>query len=134
MSTRFDFAGLTRPKTPNTYLLAPPGLCRSATPDREAPVFAVPPQELFEAAKAAVSDLPRTEEIRADEGERAIAFIAKTKLMGFKDDVDIRVLPAEGGSSLAVYSRSRIGKSDLGANKKRVEALLNEIEARVSAR
>ena len=43
----------------------------------------------------------------------------QSKLFGFVDDVEIRF--CEGGA--AVRSSSRVGKSDLGANKKRVEQL-----------
>ena len=50
--------------------------------------------------------------------------------MRFKDDVDILVLPVEGHdhqSTLAIYSGSRLGYSDLGTNGKRVNALLTAL-------
>lgn len=50
---------------------------------------------------------------------------AETFWYGFKDDVAIRIKPAEGGGSIVdVRSISRVGGSDLGANAERVEAFL----------
>ncbi|NJN74430.1 MAG: DUF1499 domain-containing protein [Limnothrix sp. RL_2_0] len=43
----------------------------------------------------------------------------KTKLMGFVDDVEF----FHGGSAIQVRSASRLGKSDLGLNRKRVEEI-----------
>ena len=66
-----------------------------------------------------------------DEENHRISVVAVTSFLRFKDDVDIRVLPEpdlpEGkiGCRLAIYSRSRIGYSDLGANQKRVEDLFS---------
>jgi uncharacterized protein (DUF1499 family) len=37
----------------------------------------------------------------------------------------------DGGSTLAVYSRSFYGRSDLGANKKRLDAWLEQLAARL---
>ena len=53
--------------------------------------------------------------------------------MRYKDDISILVLPARGeesGSELAIYSRSRVGYSDMGANRKRVLGLLKRLKDR----
>lgn len=42
----------------------------------------------------------------------------RTPLWGFVDDFEVRIEPA----GVAIRSASRVGKSDLGANRKRVEA------------
>lgn len=39
----------------------------------------------------------------------------------FLDDVWVAVLPEAGGSRLHIRSQSRVGRSDLGVNKRRVE-------------
>ena len=59
-----------------------------------------------------------------------LRYIAKTALLGFKDDVDIEIIPIdENATTLAIYSRSRVGYSDLGANQKRVEELIAQLTA-----
>lgn len=53
---------------------------------------------------------------------------ATTFWYGFKDDVSIRIRPAEGGGSIVdVRSVSRVGGSDLGANAARVKAFLGKL-------
>jgi uncharacterized protein (DUF1499 family) len=44
-----------------------------------------------------------------------------SKLMGYVDDVEFYGNPSE--NSIQVRSASRLGKSDLGANRKRIEAI-----------
>ena len=43
---------------------------------------------------------------------------------GFKDDVIIRITPEPDGSRVDIRSLSRVGKSDVGTNVKRVRAYL----------
>lgn len=47
--------------------------------------------------------------------------VARTPLLGFRDDLELRLAPAEG--VVHVRSASRVGHSDLGANRARVEEL-----------
>ena len=64
-----------------------------------------------------------------DAARGLIHAVATTKLMRYKDDIDILILPGDPEkareSRLAIYSRSRIGHSDLGANRKRVTFMLD---------
>jgi uncharacterized protein (DUF1499 family) len=50
-----------------------------------------------------------------------------TPFFGFKDDVVIRVTAAPPGSRVDVRSVSRIGRSDLGANSRRIESFLKKL-------
>ncbi|MHA1524517.1 MAG: DUF1499 domain-containing protein [Alphaproteobacteria bacterium] len=54
--------------------------------------------------------------------------VATTPIMGFADDIVIRVRAAEGGTLFDVRSVSRFGKSDLGRNANRIQQLLSSIE------
>lgn len=128
-----DFETLTRPGSPNTYLVAPEGACTSSTPDRASPVFGAAPSALYAAAEAAVRALRGTSEVQADEAARTVSAVVRTPLLRFKDDLDLRVMPHGTGAALCIYSRSRVGHSDLGANKKRVEALLADIQDRLGS-
>lgn len=58
-----------------------------------------------------------------------ITFVATSRLFRFKDDVTIRLTEGLEGIRVDVRSRSRMGKGDLGANKKRIQDLLNAARA-----
>lgn len=60
--------------------------------------------------------------------------VARTPIMGFPDDVVIRVSPTTGnGSRVDVRSASRYGMNDFGTNARRVAALLADIDDAVSS-
>jgi uncharacterized protein (DUF1499 family) len=122
-----DFATLERARTSNSYLVAPEGLCTKSTVDDDAPVFRTDPDALFANVKAMVTQDPQFQDVSADDGKRALRMVAVTKILKFKDDVDVWVLPAEGGATVAVYSRSRVGRSDFGTNRRRIVALLGDV-------
>jgi len=47
--------------------------------------------------------------------------VQHTRLMRFPDTIDLEVFPAgEGQSTLAIYSRSLIGRKDFGVNRARI--------------
>jgi uncharacterized protein (DUF1499 family) len=53
-----------------------------------------------------------------------------TRFFGFKDDIVVRVTPLEAASRIDVRSASRVGKSDLGVNAKRIRAFYREMARR----
>jgi uncharacterized protein (DUF1499 family) len=53
--------------------------------------------------------------------------------MGFPDDVVIRIRMSSAGAVVDMRSASRFGKHDLGANARRVRALLEELDEEVGA-
>ena len=59
--------------------------------------------------------------------------VAVTKLganwFGFRDDVIVRITPAGNGSRVDVRSVSRVGRSDLGANARRIREFLRQLSA-----
>jgi len=57
-----------------------------------------------------------------------IEAVARTPVMGFRDDVAVRVRPAGQGARIDVRSASRYGRHDFGANATRVKALLDDID------
>lgn len=121
-----NFKTLTRPASPNTALLAPPGFAASAEPDGAAPVYDIQPGDLYMRALRVIGDRQEWQLGSQDAASMRLNFIATSPLMRFKDDVDIVVLPVAGEpgrSTFAAYSRSRVGFSDLGANRKRLGAL-----------
>lgn len=57
-----------------------------------------------------------------------IEAVARTLIMGFRDDVVVRVHAQGRGSRIDVRSASRYGSNDFGTNAKRVAALLGDID------
>ena len=59
--------------------------------------------------------------------EGRIEATATTFWFGFKDDIVVRVTPADGGSRIDVRSVSRVGRGDVGTNAQRIKAYLARI-------
>ncbi len=128
-----DFATLRRAGTPNQYLVLPPGFGAAATPDATSPVFDVPVEALEAAALRVIRSQPRVVEVARDVGQRQYAFVQRTPILRFPDTITVRFMRLPGDrSSLAIYSRSRIGHSDLGTNRKRVNGWLTLMREGIS--
>ncbi len=56
-----------------------------------------------------------------------IEAVARTPIMGFREDVSIRVTPDGDGSRVDIRSASRYFESDLGSNASRVSRLIDDI-------
>lgn len=57
----------------------------------------------------------------------ALRTVVRTPLLGFADDVEVRLEPVEAGVRVQVRSASRVGRGDLGANTRHVMDLLAEL-------
>ncbi|NNU17382.1 DUF1499 domain-containing protein [Parvularcula sp. ZS-1/3] len=128
-TTMLDLKTVTKSGKPNQYLVAPEGYLVTETADATAPVFNQGTDDLFTALLAVLDETSGTENVRASKESGHIAYVAKVFI--FKDDVDVSVLPHPEGSTLAIFSRSRVGYSDMGVNKKRVEQLLADLNAKL---
>ena len=99
---------------------------RKAYPDVQPLRLPVPPAQAFDRALAAARGMGwEIVDAAADQGR--IEATATTPWFGFKDDVVVRVRPDASGSVVDVRSLSRVGKSDLGANAKRIRAYLGRL-------
>ncbi|HEY1309758.1 MAG TPA: DUF1499 domain-containing protein [Pseudolabrys sp.] len=65
--------------------------------------------------------------------DAVIEATARTPIMGFRDDIVIRVSPAGQGTRIDVRSASRYGVHDFGANAARVRSLLEDLDDAVSS-
>ena len=61
--------------------------------------------------------------------DNRIEAVATTDWFGFKDDVVIRIAAAGGGSRVDMRSASRVGRSDLGTNARRIREFLRHLAA-----
>ena len=64
-----------------------------------------------------------------DPASGRIEATATTPWFGFKDDIVIRVTPTQGGSRVDIRSHSRVGRSDLGTNAKRIREFVAKLTA-----
>lgn len=92
-----------------------------AYPDLAPLRFTAAPDRVFAAAEAAVRASGWTVAAVVP-GEGRIEATASTPWFGFKDDVVVRVTADGGGTKVDVRSASRVGRSDLGVNARRIRA------------
>lgn len=88
--------------------------------------LALPTGEAFQHAMAAAQSMD-WEVVTADQGRGIIEATDTTSWFGFKDDIVVRVRPSALGSRIDVRSTSRVGKSDVGQNAKRIREFLDEM-------
>lgn len=88
-------------------------------------VLRAPGAEAWGATKRVVEAMPRTRIV--DDRPGYLRAEATSLLFRFVDDLELAL--GEDGRRLDVRSASRVGHSDLGANRKRVEALRKSLRA-----
>lgn len=137
---RFELIARLRPPSANP--VAYPGATaaekqRAGYPDVVPLVVAIAPEDAYAAALAAVTRRRWTiVDARAFQARRRdgrIEAVARTLLMGFRDDVVIRVRAGKEGAVIDIRSASRYGGHDLGNNAARVRSLSEEIEEELTA-
>jgi len=129
---RFGVLARLRPRGTSEY----PGtrfaaLQQKAYPDIEPLEYDAPPALAYKVALQIVTNrgwniIDAQEPSRARPGD--IEAVARTFIMGFRDDVVVRVSAVGTGSRIDVRSASRYGSHDFGANAKRVTALLSDVD------
>jgi uncharacterized protein (DUF1499 family) len=108
---------------------------RVAYPDIEPVELDVPVQRAYEVVTSLVA---RRKWLVIDERPPLpprrigrIEAVARTPVMGFREDVSIRVTPDGEGSRVDIRSSSRYFESDLGSNAARVAKLIDDINTAV---
>ena len=91
-------------------------------------VLPVKPDEAFRRVDKVATALGWEIVARAP-AEGRLEAIATTKWFGFKDDIVIRIRAEGGGSRIDIRSKSRVGRSDLGANARRIRGFLSDLKA-----
>lgn len=103
-----------RPSTPNAYLL------RDGDGDAPAPVFAAPPEMVAQALERMLATQPRVTRLAGSAGAGWVTYVQRSRIMGYPDAISIRLTAENGGTRVAVFSRSRFGYGDGGVNAARV--------------
>ncbi|MEJ2432936.1 MAG: DUF1499 domain-containing protein [Pseudolabrys sp.] len=129
---RFDVLAHLRPRGSNAY----PGARVAALqekyyPDIEALKYDAPALLAYQVALKVVTKRKwHIVDALRPTGQRPgeIEAVARTLIMGFRDDVVVRVSGGGNGARIDVRSASRYGSTDFGTNAKRVGALLSDID------
>ena len=130
---RFDVLARLRPRGRIDY----PGAAiaerqRAAYPDIVPLQLAVPPKTAYDVALALATKrkwlLIDTRPPTAGRRDGTIEAVARTPIMGFRDDVVIRISPLGQGTRVDLRSASRYGTHDFGANAARLRAFLEDLD------
>jgi uncharacterized protein (DUF1499 family) len=135
---RFDALARARPSDRIAYPgAAAAQMQRAAYPDVAPLQVSAPVKLTYDVALALVTKRKwHVAEARPPAGNRRDAVIeatARTPIMGFRDDVVIRVSPTSEGARVDMRSASRYGLYDFGANAARIRSLLEDIDDAVGA-
>ena len=99
---------------------------KKAYPDLQPLKSDLQPQQLFELVQATALEMPGWAIASIEPMRLSLEAVSTTRFLRFKDDVVIQVRADHGstdeggGSSVHMRSKSRLGRSDLGANAKRI--------------
>ncbi len=92
----------------------------------EAFVLAGPPDDAWRIIRNEVASLPRT--VVVEETDEYIHAECTSRLFRFVDDLELHL--GDSGNRVAIRSASRVGYSDVGVNRRRIERLRAALEAR----
>lgn len=126
---RIDIAALRPPLPQTSFLACPPGYCAAARPEQTTPAFAVPWQQLRDDWIKMIAAEPRVVPVEARSEGRRLVYIQHSAVFRFPDIVTVEfVALGSDRCGIALYSRSRYGRSDFGKNRERVECWLRRLE------
>jgi uncharacterized protein (DUF1499 family) len=101
-------------------------LQRAAYPDIAPVLLRMPPRDAYERAVRAAESMG-WEVVGRDAAAGTLEAVDTTRWFGFKDDIAVRVSAADGGSRVDVRSKSRVGRSDIGTNARRIRAYIERL-------
>ncbi|MFV0281261.1 MAG: DUF1499 domain-containing protein [Rhodoblastus sp.] len=111
---------------------------RAAYPDVQPILLELEGDEAYQLVLRAVQALGWKIIDQSPPGGRAglghIDAVARTLIMGFPDDIAIRVQPLAGQTKIDVRSVSRYGRNDFGVNARRIERFAEELQMQLDAK
>lgn len=112
---------VVRPSAKGSYLLG------GMDGDGPAPRFAASPDEILAKFDAVALATPNVTPLAGTVAEGHVTYIARSKVFGFPDYISVVAYEQDGGTAMAIYSRLRFGSSDMGVNRRRIDAWLAAI-------
>ena len=123
-----DFKTLEMTEKPNQYLVLPEGQYK-ADPHEISPVLKINAEDLKKYFTSVVENQKKVELIRTSADGKQLDYVQRTSLMGYPDTITVRFIDqGSNTSTLAIYSRSSYGYSDMGANAERVKEWLEQLQ------
>ena len=124
-----NFQELSPPEKPNSALACRPNYCGTREADIPSPVYDLSPKRLAQIFTERMDERPRVERVDDQTDPLYARYIVRTKWMRFPDTVNIRFLAtADGKATLAIFSSSLLGHSDLGKNESRLRNWLQNLD------
>jgi uncharacterized protein (DUF1499 family) len=97
-------------------------------PDIAPLMLPLAPQAAFQRAESVAQQMG-WQIVAADAAAGRLEATDTTLWFGFHDDIVVRIVAADGGSRVDVRSVSRVGRSDIGTNAKRIRGFLDLLRA-----
>lgn len=132
---RFEAILSLRRDAPNPAEYGGPEIARqqrAAYPEVQPLLTDTPLNEVYRAALGIARERG-WEIVAADAGRGRIEAVATTFWFGFNDDVVIRLAATNGKTRVDIRSVSRVGRSDVGANARRIREFLHALRAETAS-
>jgi uncharacterized protein (DUF1499 family) len=100
---------------------------REGYPDLEPLTLPLPPDRVFNRALDVAGRMD-WEVVGSDQSTGRIEATDTTPWFGFKDDIVVRITPWGSGTRVDVRSVSRVGRSDVGTNARRIRDFLDALQ------
>jgi uncharacterized protein (DUF1499 family) len=105
---------------------------KEAYPDLAPLITKAPKEQVFDAAMATLAGMG-LKITDANPADGRLEAVDTTLLYGFKDDMVVRIQESAQGTRVDVRSKSRVGRSDLGVNAKRIRTFLSKLRSALPA-
>lgn len=122
---------LTVPQSvkPHSFRMAPPALTEEHV-DSPSPVYSANPTLMAKAFDDYVLAQRKTARIAGSPEEGWMTYVQRSEKLNLPDYISVKFLDLNGGkSTVAVYSRSRFGHSDMGVNEARVMSWIGTLRS-----
>ena len=127
------FESLRRSTAPQDALACPPDMC-PAKIDITPPEYPLAPAALREAFSRAILSERRLTLVDIDDRMSTDRYVQRSERMRFPDTIVVRFLERPAGrSTIAIYSRSQLGRGDMGVNRARIERWLKKLDQEARA-
>lgn len=114
---------------PHSFRLAPPGLTTEVV-DMPAPVYTANPTLMAKAFDDFVRSQNKVDRIAGSPEEGWMTYVQRSARWNFPDYISVKFIDLNGGkSTIAIYSRSRFGHSDMGVNEARVKTWVGSLRS-----